>query len=226
MGHREPGEAWRESCNRFTMTRSPRQEAGHMRHTLIATCGAIAIVGLTASAQTPRPSTDPSRPEQRAGDAGRPVTVTGCLKAWEGSGDAASPSSSASTPSTAASSATKRYVLTNIEERSGASGTSSTTPPSSASPSASSSSADASPAAKRFILNAGSSVNLSQHVNHKVQVTGTIDTMAHSGATDTPRTGSTPSTPSASDTARHTGEAMKMHSLTVSSLTMIATTCP
>jgi hypothetical protein len=75
------------------------------RH-IIAVCGAMALAGLTASAQTPQ------RPASQSAMTGDTITATGCLKVWDEAvgmarSDLASPQ--AVTPGA------RQYVLANVQ---------------------------------------------------------------------------------------------------------------
>jgi len=224
-----------------------------MRKHLLAACSIVAMSGLSLAAQQP-PSqtpptqqTPPSQPAQRPPDpttepqnpsptspppatpspqtpATRPpspmtdmartaTTVTGCLKTWDsrtmapatgsgsGAGSAAAPIGAAPS-STGASS---QYVLTNIERTAAASRQ----------------------GASSFLLKTSdSSVSFSQHLNHKVEVTGTLsDSAPDPSGADKP----TPDKPStdrdASASGRVSASDMKLPTLNVTALKMIAPTC-
>jgi hypothetical protein len=133
------------------------------------------------------------------------MTVTGCLKPWQASlmqsgATPATPEAGAPTPSTGDA----QYVLTDINDSStrksdSVAGTPSTTRP--ASPGSSASHA-------MYLLKAkDSSVNLSQHVNHKIQVTGSV------------------SADSSSRTPDPSSAIGKPATLTVSAITMVSSTC-
>jgi len=164
-----------------------------MTRTLLAACGAVVLAGLTAAAQTPqtpRPSTsDPSSPSQSSKASADTVTLTGCLARGDGSGSAAASSAPAS------SSTSGQYILTKATK--GAS----TSAPSSSSARDESRPSDA----MTYALKAdGSTVDLSKHVGHKIQVTGTMDTASSSSG-------------SAASTSKM--------AFKVSSLTMISASC-
>jgi hypothetical protein len=178
------------------------------RHVL-ATCGAIAIAGLTVTAQSPQPSTaqppatQPATSQSaRASDSDKMLTVTGCVAR------AGSSASATSSPSAAGSSG--GFILTNAQ--SGSKAMSSPDNPATTPPAASS---GPRATASSYALKAqGAGVDLSQHLNHKVTVTGTIDTMAGSSAATSP--------PSATDSAR---PAATMPTLNVTSVTMVSSSC-
>jgi hypothetical protein len=141
------------------------------------------------------------------------TTVTGCLKTWDsrtmapatGSGSGAG---SAAAPVAAAPSATgasSQFVLTNIERSAVASRTT----------------------ASSFLLKTSdSSVSFSQHLNHKVEVTGTLSDSAPgmgSGGTSMPDKASTDRDASAS--GRVSADDMKLPTLDVTALKMLSPTC-
>jgi hypothetical protein len=134
-----------------------------MRTTIFAACAGLAIAGLALSAQTPtpHPSQPPTPPPAAASIDQKPMTVTGCLKPWSastmGGGTPATPEAGAPTVATGADA---QYVLTDVDDGSRKPG-STETPPSTAH-------------AMYLVKAKDASVNLSQHVNHKVQVTGTV----------------------------------------------------
>lgn len=165
-----------------------------MRTNIFATaCGVLALAGFTGSAQTPQtPPTQPttsSAAARPASDDKPTVTVTGCL-----TGD--SKASSSASP-TGASRAAAKYVLTNVQE---------TGAPASSTPSAG--------AGKSYVLKSDASVDLSAHVNHKVQITGSLDKSASSATY--------PSSATASEKAQ---DSMNAPTLKVSNLTMVSSTC-
>jgi hypothetical protein len=198
---------------------------------IVAACGIAALSSLTLAAQqSTQPSTAPS-----SSDSGRTVTVTGCLQSWDGSSTVGRSSTTPSRPDSSASGASSatgaaQYILTNVQH--GGSKDSSAS-------SASSSAAGA--AGHTFILAAGSSgVNLSQHVNHKVEITGTTvsgkagttgqGTTDMAGTADRPGSstspGSSASPGAASASARGTATpASAMPTLNVTSLKMVSANC-
>ena len=142
------------------------------------------------------------------------TTVTGCLKTWDsrtmapatgsgsGAGSAAAPVAAAPS-STGASS---QYVLTNIER---------------------SAAASSRPAGSSFLLKTSdSSVSFSQHLNHKVEVTGTLSDSAHDMSSADKPTSDKPSTDrDASASGRVSADDMKLPTLNVTALKMISPTC-
>jgi hypothetical protein len=193
-------------------------------HLFAAACSLVAISGLSVAAQQPptqtppTQQTPPSQPAQRPPDpttepvtpAQRPsapmadiartaTTVTGCLKTWDDKTSAAS--------TTAASG---QFVLTGIERAGGASRG----------------------AASSYLLKSSDpGVSFSQHLNHKVEVTGSLTDSAPGMGTGTSTSG-TPAKPqsdkpSTDRDASATGRTddMKLPTLNVRSLKMIAPTC-
>ena len=141
------------------------------------------------------------------------TTVTGCLKTWDsrtmapatgsgsGAGSAAAPVGAAPS-STGASS---QYVLTNIERSAAASRQ----------------------GASSFLLKTSdSSVSFSQHLNHKVEVTGTLSDSAQDMSSADKPTSDKPSTDrDASASGRVSADDMKLPTLNVTALKMISPTC-
>jgi hypothetical protein len=201
-----------------------------MKTRIAAICGAVAISGLTLTAQTPpqsptqpttRPATPatPATPASPATQARQPaseqMTVTGCLKTREAA-RAAGPSGAAAgsaTSSAAKSVAAAKYVLAAVEPQ-GTRGTGSSATPRTSTTSETS-----------FALKAtGTSVDFSKHVNHKVELTGTLDASAHQmpEARSSGTAGSTgTATPGRDDSAM----GMAMPTLNVTALKMVSTTC-
>ena len=168
------------------------------RH-IIAACGALAIAGVTLAAQTPSPSQPPS-PAPSAAQAGT-VTIQGCLKPASGS---ASTGAAGATGTTGTTGAAAQFLLTDADIKSG-----------SATGAAGTTGAPRTGAMDdEFVLRPDSaSVNLSQHLNHQVEVVGR---MAPSGATTGAPTGTTGTTGA--------GAAAKP-TLTVTSVKMLAAEC-
>ena len=168
------------------------------RH-IIAACGALAIAGVTLAAQTPSPSQPPS-PAPSAAAAGT-VTIQGCLKPASGS------ASTGAAGATGTTGAAPQFLLTDADIKSG-----------SASGAAGTTGAPRTGAMDdEFVLRPDSAtVNLSQHLNHQVEVVGR---MAPSGATTGAPTGTTGTTGTAG-----AGAAAKP-TLTVTSIKMLAAEC-
>jgi len=138
------------------------------------------------------------------------TTVTGCLKTWDsrtmapatgsgsGAGSAASPVSSA--PSSTG--ATSQFVLTNID-RTGA--------------------ASRATASSFLLKTSDSSVSFTQHLNHKVEVTGTLSDSAPPTSSAELPSADKPADASAS--GRVSAEDMKLPTLNVTALKMLSPTC-
>jgi hypothetical protein len=207
-----------------------------MMKSILAVCSAVAISGVGLAAQQPQPTTPPtqqtppSQPAQRPPDPSTPstptaqpemarssVTVTGCLKTWDsratapaaGAGSGAGSAASGVAASPAGPGASAQYVLSNVEGATGASRA----------------------AGSSFLLKTSdSSVSFSQHLNHKVQVTGTLSdagrsTSSTDRAADRP-TSDKPSTDrDASASGRVSSDAMKLPTLNVTALKMVSPTC-
>ncbi len=120
-----------------------------MTHTLLAACGACAIAGLTAMTQTPA-SPAPLASTQSASSSDTSLTLIGCLKYWDGATDATR--GATSTPARRPAGPSAKYMLSNVESRNQGGGVPGTS----------------------YALTGDSKVNLAGHVNHKVQVSGTI----------------------------------------------------
>ena len=176
-----------------------------MTRQVLATCGAMAIAGLTVTAQSPQPSTAQPPSTQpaaaaRASDSDKLLTITGCV-ARAGS---TSPTASAGAASSGG------FILTNAQAGSKAMSSpespSATTPPGA-------STAPKSTASSYTLKAQGMGVDLSAHVNHKVTVTGTLD--SSSAATS----------PSSSPSATEARPAAAMPTLNVTSVTMVSSSC-
>ena len=163
---------------------------------------------------TPSPQTPATRPQAPMSEMARTATtVTGCLKTWDsrtmapatgsgsGAGSAAAPVGAAPS-STGASS---QYVLANIERSAAASRQ----------------------GASSFLLKTSdSSVSFSQHLNHKVEVTGTLSDSAQDMSSADKPTSDKPSTDrDASASGRVSADDMKLPTLNVTALKMISPTC-
>ena len=185
-----------------------------MTNTIAAVCGALAIAGLTVTAQPPQPSTTrPQTPEAAARTtAGGTITVTGCVALADmsmTSGEAGE------TPGRDVSSANKtaavtKYILTNVQHAPGG---------------ATSSTGTADHQQSLALTTDGTTVDLSKHLDHKVELTGTLDTTSQRSpqAASTGTSGSTGTATRGRDAA-----AMRMPAATllVTSLKMVSTTCP
>jgi len=217
-----------------------------MKQHILTACSIIAISGIGVAAQQPQPitpptqQTPPSQPAQRPPDptptptptptsqppATRPAspvadmartatTVTGCLKTWDsrtmapatgsgsGAGSAAAPVAAA--PSSTGASA--QYVLSNID-RTGA--------------------ASRSGASSFLLKTSDSSVSFSQHLNHKVEVTGTMSDSGSDMGSAKPMGDKPAADRDARDTqatGRVSASDMKLPTLTVTALKMVSPTC-
>ncbi len=138
------------------------------------------------------------------------TTVTGCLKTWDsrtmapatGSGSGAGSAASPVAAAPAATGASSQFVLTNIERSAAASRT---------------------PAASFLLKTSDSSVSFSQHLNHKVEVTGTLsDSASGMSSADKPMSDK-PAGASAS--GRVSADDMKLPTLNVTALKMLSPTC-
>lgn len=219
-----------------------------MKKSILAMCSAVVISGAGLAAQQPPPTTPPTQqtpptqPAQRPPDPAPPttqspttqspttssptmrqdmartaVTVTGCLKNWDsrtmapatGAGSGAGSAASATSSTPAAPGASSQFVLTNVEGATGASRA----------------------AGSSFLLKTSdSSVSFSQHLNHKVQVTGTLSDSGRSTgstdrATDRPATDKPTADRDASASGRVGSDDMKLPTLTVTALKMVSPTC-
>ena len=163
------------------------------RQMFLATAFSAALA-VGVAAQTP-PQTPPQTPSQERSQA-QPVTLTGCV--------AQADSSATGTSGTAAgtSAAGVQYVLKNATMGSGASGSTAGT-----------SGAAASAIGKSFKL-VGSTSDLKDNLNAKVEVRGTIE---RSSASTGAATGTTPPSGTASD--------KDMQTLRVTSVKKIADSC-
>lgn len=183
-----------------------------MKRTILAACVSLAVAGLTVAAQTPQtspPQAQAPAATSPSGNAGT-MTVTGCLKPWSGT--------STTTPAepTAKSAGDVMYQLTNIEDNTKKPGTAA-------------GSASTAPHNTYLLKAKDQTVNLSQHLNHKVQVTGTVSsesTMSPGASATKPST--PPSTPPSEAPGRDiaASAANKPATLIVSSITMVSATCP
>jgi hypothetical protein len=141
------------------------------------------------------------------------TTVTGCLKTWDsrtmapatgsgtGAGSAASPVTAA--PSTVG--ASSQFVLTNIDRTAAASRTT----------------------GSQFLLKTSdSSVSFTQHLNHKVEVTGTVsDSASGMSSADKPMSDKPSTDRDASASGRVSTSDLKLPTLNVTALKMISPTC-
>jgi hypothetical protein len=179
-----------------------------MKNRIVVACS-VALLGATAvAAQQTRP---PAPTDALA------MTVTGCLKSWDGKGNPAS------------ARAGSHFVLTDVDA-----GTS--TPPGADRARARAKSG------RMYLLSAGSSsVNFSQHLDHKVRVTGTRmpaqkapmgqGTTDMAATADRPGASSSPPAAPGQERADQPGPddlaepAGTMPAISVTSVTMVAATC-
>ncbi len=174
---------------------------------------AVAATAISAYAQTPTPTT---KPDQQPRSAQSPITVTGCLKPWDQSMGTLPREGSATAPSTGAAgsaAAGTRYVLTDVQNSGSSTGTPST-------PSTSTPSMSAQTGARRYVLAAGSGVNLAGHVHHTVRVTGTLDQSSMAGDRATTGQGG-----ESSEGRMGAGASGPLTTLTATSVTMVNATC-
>jgi hypothetical protein len=213
-----------------------------MKKSILAMCSVVAISGAGLAAQQPTPTTPPtqqtppSQPAQRPPDPSTPttqqptpstpqrddmartsVTVTGCLKSWDsrtmapatGAGSGAGSAASATSSTPASPGTSPQFVLSNIEGATGA----------------------ARAAGSSYLLKTSdSSVSFSQHLNHKVQLTGTLsDSGRATSGTDRAADRPTSDKPSpdrdASASGRVSSSDMKLPTLNVTALKMVSATC-
>jgi hypothetical protein len=207
-----------------------------MKKHILAACSLAVISGAGLAAQQPQPitpptqQTPPSQPAQRPPDPSpsptsqppstRPAspasdmartaaTFTGCLKTWDsrtmapatGSGSGAG---SAASAVTAAPGGSAQYVLSNVE-RTGA--------------------ASRSGASSFLLKTSDSGVSFSQHVNHKVEVTGTLSDSAPIASTDKPMADKPSEARDASASGRVSTDDMKLPTLDVTALKMVSASC-
>jgi hypothetical protein len=196
-------------------------------------CGAVA--GAQSSNPTPQPSSQtpaagspqtPTSAQPPSQSPGTKITLQGCLE--RNAQTSNSPAgTSGRTGSTAGAtdtggSAVEQFVLASSTMAAGTSGMSGATSPN----------RSATAVAPRYRLDAEAS-KLSPHVNHKVEITGTVDTAS---AAASPSTGSMPapttadrSTPPAggqgASTATAQGASTNMPRLRVDNIKMIAASC-
>lgn len=175
-----------------------------MTRTMFATGGAFALAAtITLAAQTPPPPTQrpaPPSPGMTAQADPNTVTVTGCLKAWD-----------ATTTGLPSGPANGRFLLTNVEASA----------PGAAAPGMATTPAPSS--ATQYIVAASTGVNLTAHVNHKVRIAGT--TMP-AFTPDARPAGAKPEAKPAAPAMPPAGAASAWKSLTATSVSMVAATCP
>jgi hypothetical protein len=166
-----------------------------MKNVIGVCCGLLASTAVLA-AQTPSTPTQtpPTTSSQSSSmqSSGKTVTLTGCVTP-----DLTSSPSASSSSSTSASSS-RRFMLSNIDPQSGAMSSSATS----------------------YLLSPSADVNLSEHLNHKVQITGTIDNASTSSSTSSQST--SPSTSSSTQSST----ASAAPTFRVTSVKMVSATCP
>jgi hypothetical protein len=221
-------------CNALAGDRVGRrlaEEVTEMKNALLAACGAVALASTMTLPQPPSPTQPITRTDHN------PITVTGCLKAWDNTMGAwpADPVAKPGAPMARPGEpmvrpgqtpmASTRYVLTNVTTDKPAAQSSTPAPSADAAP-------PGHPQASQFIVMAGSGVNLAPHLNHQVRLTGTVDVGVGHGATaradrpaDTPtaRPGDPPTVPGMA--ADHKAGDHTWATLTATSVTMISATC-
>lgn len=178
--------------------------------------GATALAGMLVAAQTPT-NPPPGQPSTRIDQT--PITVTGCLRPWDGSRVSAGPQ-----PGRAADPAapdvvltTPRYLLVDVER-----GSSATAPPLTPSP-APAGAAPAHPHVSQFVLTPAPGLSLAAHVNHQVRVTGLVSSDSvprpEDKGTPPPRAGEAPGamTPPTTD---------MWGTMTATAVSMVSSTCP
>jgi hypothetical protein len=191
------------------------------RFTTISTaCSAVALAGLvTLSAQTPQTPTPqtPTSPAQTARADAPEVTIVGCLKrADQVAGRSAATGSTAPSTMGATSGSDSEYVLTDASMTGGGHmGTTGQSSPSSTAGTMAGHDKD-----KKYRLEAGSTtVNLAAHLNHKVEIKGSLDKSSKGTASGMSSATGTPSSTSGASTDD------KGPKVRVSSLRMISETC-
>lgn len=177
-----------------------------MSRRLLMWGGALALAaGPGLFAQTPPAKPKPGQGEKPVAGVVASVTLTGCLARWSDEAAASPTGASATAPAGA------EYVLTRVEGQV-----------------ASATSAGATPAKPahdtRYLLLSSPKVNLVTHLNHKVQIVGTIAPQPSEGAS----LAESIAEPSRAETnlpAGPTSEAYRLNLVEVSSLTMVSPTC-
>lgn len=227
-----------------------------MRSHIYTAAGIVALSGIALGAQT----TSPSQPSTTAGGM-QQISVTGCVQSWTQSGAGSTTPGAAGSPAGSAQQSMSdiRFKLTDVEkkdasstmDRSGSAtpGTpSGSTPTTGAGTPGTTGTATSGSTARsgegsmddhEYLLRAeGASVNLSQHLNHKVEVMGRVAAMSGTtgsgamgtgttGTTGTGATGTTGTTPRTPESGASTMRSAMGNSpvLTVTSIKMIANTC-
>jgi hypothetical protein len=161
-------------------------------------CGIVAATAVL-SAQTPTTPTTPSTSSSQAtttSESGQPMTITGCISPDTTSKPGASTMTN------------QRFILSNVQ------------PPAGATTAAQSGNT----AVTSYILAPGADVSLSQHLNHKVQITGTVDasrTTTSSSSSTSPSTASPSTTSSATQSSTASSPTFR-----VTSVKILSESCP
>jgi hypothetical protein len=174
------------------------EEDDFMKHVFIATCMAAACA-IALSAQQTASSTMP-----QSGRRGGPMTLTGCVKAGD-------------TPGT--------YMLTDIQRSDAGGGSGAATTTAGAATSSGGMGQGMGRGMRQLTLSSGApDVDLSAHVGHKVEVTGTMSggrgRMSGGATTDTGG-----GSGSMGGSATMSGQGRGMRSMTVTSVKMISSSC-
>ncbi|MEZ5284716.1 MAG: hypothetical protein R2712_07895 [Vicinamibacterales bacterium] len=183
-----------------------------MMRTLLATMSAAALTAASAAAlpQAPAPRAA-AEPRNEGQDRQKAITMHGCLRTWDGK----TVGSTLTPPPGSASAAGARYVMTSAQL--GVAGTEAAAP----------TSGSARVAHDTYLLEARQSeVDLSRHLNHLVQVTGTVRA-GEPGSTEPEAASPTPGTPQRTGerTAEMTAQ-VAMQTVHVAELKMLAPDCP
>jgi hypothetical protein len=182
------------------------------RH-IIAACGALAIAGMAAGVSAQ--STSQTTPPRQAADSGHTMTVTGCLKSWDGqsSPGATSPTG---TPGETRQAGEAKYVLTDVQMTASGTDATDTTPGTAAR------SGSTDPHHQFLVRAEDASVDLTNHLNQRVEVTGRMsgeDHRSHTGATGTD------TTPGTAGQRTDPAGSKDMPTLTVTSVRTVAGSC-
>jgi hypothetical protein len=184
------------------MCKEQLTQAGDKRMTRILTFATATLAAVTfAGAQTPTqpPSSDPSspRPAVQSSQSGNTITVSGCLKEGVSAGSFILADASAI--------AAPMQQAADREAQPGAVGTSGT--------------------AKTYAL-AAKADDLGKHVNHKMEVTGTVSTQRTAASSSTGSgAGQEGATTQPGTAAKAGAAAQPIEILTVQSVKMIAASC-
>ena len=162
---------------------------------LLGICYGIVAATAVLSAQTPTTPSTSSSQSTATTESGQPVTIIGCVSPDTTSNPGASTMTN------------QRFILSNVQAPAGA-----TTAALSGNTTVTS-----------YMLAPGADVSLSQHLNHKVQITGTID----SSSTTKTSSSTSPSTttPSTTSSSMQSSTA-SAPTFRVTSIKMLSETCP